>query len=603
MNDTIKADGTAAKHPPNSEPSMPDEAYVFKGPDCARHGEAHPRRRLRGSDGPFECVGCALEEPKLTAVPETPAVVQSPPTVSGPSAAPVGGDALFEVECTHSERSSFTVGKRYAVLERYTFGLLGERYTIVNDKGVRQGVSPRHFKVVAKQDTVSLPPGWQLDRGSRGSCCYVYGADTSVPAGAHPVVHFSSGKWWWQNPKGKPFSGAAPSMLEAMCCAVGFDGEPSLVAEYGWQMDGVPGWHDSAGDCARRALELFHAKRSTPATPTPFAEQAKVIAEERVNLPAHHTVPSLAPEPADPAVTGGGACALPSGWRGRSYTCAFDYETTDARIATVARREPQDGLWNWFRNGYIEHGTAPTMLQAMCAALGLKVCQHNGLEYRKHAVQYTAGRDGTSWTGDQDQPLDDVCFAALEHFDKVVSKRAAEPTKTPGETWKELAAMRDAIPQERRDLSQSACKESTSSEATSSTSVGADGVDAFDFARVHTACVRALEHFGVGHNAKKLEEETHELGVAMAHFPDGKATAAEVITELCDVALCCYMQALSLGMDEARAELMRKAIRMEGRIGTSPKLAGSFEQRLIDRNRVLEQRLREIEGVAKGGAA
>lgn len=84
--------------------------------------------------------------------------------------------------------------------------------------------------------------------------------------------------------------------------------------------------------------------------------------------------------------------------------------------------------------------------------------------------------------------------------------------------------------------------------------------------RVKKIYREAIATFGVGSQINMAIEECGELIVALQHFRRGRATKADVITEIADVQIMCEQMQELFGDTETSAERHRKLERLMQRI-------------------------------------
>jgi hypothetical protein len=108
---------------------------------------------------------------------------------------------------------------------------------------------------------LTLPSGWTAHCDYVAGCFQHEGGNARVQGdGKH------AGTWWWQTGPGAIVK-HAPTMLQAMCAALGIE---LLQTLYGsWYAKGVgnTGARLTADEAAKDALEAFHARQQKPATP------------------------------------------------------------------------------------------------------------------------------------------------------------------------------------------------------------------------------------------------------------------------------------------------------------------------------------------------
>lgn len=112
----------------------------------------------------------------------------------------------------------------------------------------------------------------------------------------------------------------------------------------------------------------------------------------------------------------------------------------------------------------------------------------------------------------------------------------------------------------------------------------------------------AIAHYGAAAQIQKLFEEMAELQVALAHYVSGRATSAEVITEIADVALVLAQVERLFGEGEVLDECLRKALLLEQRMKVEPEVTGAAsDMRWAERIKKLEAREAEAARVLRGG--
>ncbi len=92
---------------------------------------------------------------------------------------------------------------------------------------------------------------------------------------------------------------------------------------------------------------------------------------------------------------------------------------------------------------------------------------------------------------------------------------------------------------------------------------------------VREICRKALAEFGSGHQINKAKEELFELGAALSHYTEGRASMNDVRTEIADVLIMASQLALLFGEQEVTNEMERKLGRLSDRLGMyreNPKL-------------------------------
>ena len=82
---------------------------------------------------------------------------------------------------------------------------------------------------------------------------------------------------------------------------------------------------------------------------------------------------------------------------------------------------------------------------------------------------------------------------------------------------------------------------------------------------IKETCRAAIRTFGTRSQVKKAVEEMGELETALMRFPD-RANADDVVTEIADVMITAAQLALMFGYDRVQDEVVRKIIRLQGRI-------------------------------------
>lgn len=163
-------------------------------------------------------------------------------------------------------------------------------------------------------------------------------------------------------------------------------------------------------------------------TPDVVEGLAPVALSEPAAPPAPPAVEAAKLADASEGATGG--CALPSGWMQRGDAWWYGERTEVGKC--------DNGEWGWVAS--TGRGTAPTMLQAMCAALGIRYAQDaiSGNYYATCASSPDLVRDERrikSWKA--------CCIAALEAFharQQPVPKPSATPAAPTVERLLELAA-------------------------------------------------------------------------------------------------------------------------------------------------------------------
>ena len=69
---------------------------------------------------------------------------------------------------------------------------------------------------------------------------------------------------------------------------------------------------------------------------------------------------------------------------------------------------------------------------------------------------------------------------------------------------------------------------------------------------------QAVARYGSNNQCKKAVEELTELSLALQHYADGKATVADVITEIADVKIMCKQLEFIFGIDSVNIEMAAK---------------------------------------------
>ena len=75
-----------------------------------------------------------------------------------------------------------------------------------------------------------------------------------------------------------------------------------------------------------------------------------------------------------------------------------------------------------------------------------------------------------------------------------------------------------------------------------------------------------LAKYGKSMQMDQTEEECMELGLALRHYRRGKASDADVVTEVADVAIMCRQLARIFGEEKVRKEMDRKLRRQAARL-------------------------------------
>jgi hypothetical protein len=216
-------DSTAIPPAPKRRP-----VYEFKATDCVRHEGRCAMRRERGVGGAYECVYCANAKTaaELLAVPQTVAELQEP------LAAPVP---------TQPEQQT-SPAPPHAVEEK-------PPADSVVDGGARV-----------------LPSGWRETIGPRRDGSLRWHALTGeyVEESLPELLH--KGAWFYQ-PAGRHPGGHAPTMLQAMCAALGITLEQTPGRFWVARRDGVAitGLGFDKEHCVRAALERYHAQQQAAA--------------------------------------------------------------------------------------------------------------------------------------------------------------------------------------------------------------------------------------------------------------------------------------------------------------------------------------------------
>lgn len=79
-------------------------------------------------------------------------------------------------------------------------------------------------------------------------------------------------------------------------------------------------------------------------------------------------------------------------------------------------------------------------------------------------------------------------------------------------------------------------------------------------------CLTAVKEYGSGAQIEKAKEELFELGTALSHFQQGRATTDEVVTEIADVTIMALQLALIFGENEVSEEMRVKLERLVERM-------------------------------------
>lgn len=71
---------------------------------------------------------------------------------------------------------------------------------------------------------------------------------------------------------------------------------------------------------------------------------------------------------------------------------------------------------------------------------------------------------------------------------------------------------------------------------------------------------KAIAHWGKQRQVAKAQEECLELSLALAHYWDGRASHAQVVTEVADVLIMAQQMRLVFGPEAVDAEVDRKSV-------------------------------------------
>jgi hypothetical protein len=128
----------------------------------------------------------------------------------------------------------------------------------------------------------ALPAGWGEHCDYAAGCFQHDGGDACVQGdGKHPDT------WWWQTGPGAAVK-HAPTMLQAMCAALGLKlsrmrGRFACLDDRCWESLADSLAFDDIESCAADALERFHARQQKPATPS-IAERNAITVGEMLGL-------------------------------------------------------------------------------------------------------------------------------------------------------------------------------------------------------------------------------------------------------------------------------------------------------------------------------
>lgn len=263
-----------------SAPRRPKK-YEYRASDCETHGNRCAMRRERGTEGPFECVFCANERTAAAllqpSLPPVPPPAAEPPTPTEEPADPAAEGR--EVVCSKPTRFNHEVGHLCVALEwslrewsahKITSERLGlELLRISNElhtesKRLRAPVSAHQASEAPSGGAeLSLPAGWRKCTVCERFPCFVYGHSACVVDAGYTVYERHGGGWNWTNCAGD-VEGTAPTMLQAMCAALGL-GEPHALQAGGWALrvgdEANVYAEDTADEACRSALKRFHARQ------------------------------------------------------------------------------------------------------------------------------------------------------------------------------------------------------------------------------------------------------------------------------------------------------------------------------------------------------
>ena len=90
-------------------------------------------------------------------------------------------------------------------------------------------------------------------------------------------------------------------------------------------------------------------------------------------------------------------------------------------------------------------------------------------------------------------------------------------------------------------------------------------------AKIKEICTAAIENYGSGHQIEKAKEELFELGAALSHWREGRATAGDVQTEIADVLITATQLAIIFGVDDVTDEMEYKLERLSERMDEAAK--------------------------------
>lgn len=91
------------------------------------------------------------------------------------------------------------------------------------------------------------------------------------------------------------------------------------------------------------------------------------------------------------------------------------------------------------------------------------------------------------------------------------------------------------------------------------------------------SCLTLLDHYGLPEQMRQTIEECGELIVALRHFERGKATYADVVSEIADVIIMCEQMRFVFGPDDVNETIDQKLRRQMARVVTEQRYKPSEE--------------------------
>lgn len=91
-------------------------------------------------------------------------------------------------------------------------------------------------------------------------------------------------------------------------------------------------------------------------------------------------------------------------------------------------------------------------------------------------------------------------------------------------------------------------------------------------------CLRAVDHFGAGHQIEKAKEELSELTTELSRLQDSRTSPELIRGELADVIIMCEQLRLIYGGKETDAWIDRKLERLWGMMRVPAEKEGGGEE-------------------------